>query len=206
MRKYALITLITLNMSEYAGIYLKRQSSEFIRSQNSGCVWCGIYKAEGHCTNYWAVIETETYQNTVKHLKWSVFPKKKRGVGEVSETRALRQNILSKTQKKRPRENFLDSLKTTFWMENLFQTWAQSVPFFPKPVHFFDFQKRQWVPLLSPQAERLWVWLNLHHYSWICLNIFENAWIYCFVGARALNMHDHDHLTCAIGFCRCLGF
>ena len=139
------------------------------------------------------------------------FFKKKQGVGEVSETRALRQNILSKTQKKRPLENILeffllDSLKTTFWMENLPQRWTQSVPFFPKPGHFFDFQKMQWGSLLSPQVERLWVWLNLHQYSWICLNIFENAWIYCFVRAKALNMHDHDHFTCSIGFCRCLKF
>ena len=139
------------------------------------------------------------------------FSKKKQGVGEVSETRALRQNILSKTRKKRPLENILeffllDSLKTTFWMENLPQRWTQSVPFFPKPGHFFDFQKMQWGSLLSPQVERLWVWLNLHQYSWICLNIFENAWIYCFVRAKALNMHDHDHFTCSIGFCRCLKF
>ena len=37
---------------------------------------------------------------------------------------------------------------------------------------------------------RLWVWLNMHQYPWICLNILANAWINCSDYARALNIHD----------------
>ena len=36
-----------------------------------------------------------------------------------------------------------------------------------------------------------WVWLNMHCYSWICLNILENVWINCSNYARVLNMPDH---------------
>ena len=36
----------------------------------------------------------------------------------------------------------LGTLKTTFWMENLTQGWAQLVSFFLKSVHFFDFWKK----------------------------------------------------------------
>ena len=64
MREYALIMLIML---EYACLYLNKQ---FWICQSSESVLRYIVK--GHCTNYWAVIETEAYPSTVKHLRWSV--------------------------------------------------------------------------------------------------------------------------------------
>ena len=45
---------------------------------------------------------------------------------------------------------------------------------------------------------RLWVWLNMHQYTWICLNILGNGWINCSDYARALNLYVH--LTCSAGF------
>ena len=53
---------------------------------------------------------------------------------------------------------------------------------------------------LSLLVARLWVWLNMHQYPWICLKILENAWINCFMPgleyalssdmyARLLKMH-----------------
>ena len=57
-------------------------------------------------------------------------------------------NISSKTQENEAPERkileiFLpDTLKTTFWMENLTQRWTQSGLFFPKYRHFFRFSKR----------------------------------------------------------------
>ena len=38
---------------------------------------------------------------------------------------------------------FLDTLKTTFWMENWTKRWIQSGPFFPKSGHFFRFSKKR---------------------------------------------------------------
>ena len=48
------ISLITLNMIGYAGIYLKKKkkTAEYARILN--CLMQYIW--EGHCTNYWAVI------------------------------------------------------------------------------------------------------------------------------------------------------
>ena len=51
---------------------------------------------------------------------------------------------------------------------------------------------------------RLWVWLNMHQYPWICLNIPEKGWTNCSDYARALNMHAH--LICLAGYWRCLQF
>ena len=65
----------------------------------------------------------------------------------------------------------------------------------------FDFQKGQGRSSLSSLVVHLWVWLNMHQYPWICLNIFENTWIDCFEHARAL-----DHFPCLTGFWRCLRF
>ena len=45
---------------------------------------------------------------------------------------------------------------------------------------------------------RLWVWLNMHQYTWICRNILGNGWINCSDYARALNLYVH--LTCSAGF------
>ena len=52
---------------------------------------------------------------------------------------------------------------------------------------------------------RLWVWLTMHQYPGLCLNVLENAWINCSGYIGALNMYDH-HLTCLTGFWKCLGF
>ena len=94
------------------------------------------------------------------------FVKKKK-----TEKEALQGNIL---------EFFLlDTLKTTFWMENLTQRWTQSGPFFQKPGHFFQFFKRAGEASPLPVVACLWVWLNIYQYPWICLNILENAWINC---------------------------
>ena len=57
---------------------------------------------------------------------------------------------------------------------------------------------------LSPLVSRVLVWLNMHQYPWISLNILENRWICCSDYARALNIHDH--LTCFTVFWRCLRF
>ena len=48
---------ITLNMTEYAKIYLKKL--RWI-CQNSECLLECLTK--GHCTNYWAVIETDAFR------------------------------------------------------------------------------------------------------------------------------------------------
>ena len=111
-------------------------------------------------------------------------------------------NILSKTRKRGPTGKH-------FWvfyilLRKLTQRWTQSRPFFPKSGHFFRFSKRAEKASPSPLAEHLWVWLNMHWYPWICLNILENISVNCSDYARALNMHDH--LTYSIGFWRCLLF
>ena len=72
-----------------------------------------------------------------------------------------------------------------------------------KSGHFCRFQKGQGRSSLSPLVVRLWMWLNVHQYPWICLNFLENAWGNCSHYANALNMHEH--LTCLKGFWRCLG-
>ena len=54
MREYA---PVTLNMIEYAGIYLEKQSAEYAIILNV----CNEVHSISHSTNYWAVIETETY-------------------------------------------------------------------------------------------------------------------------------------------------
>ena len=89
----------------------------------------------------------------------------------------------------------LDTLKTTFWMTDLTQRSTQLGSFFPK---------KQGRSTLSPVILRQWVWLHMRQYPWISLNILENAWANFFDNASALNVHDH--LTCLIGFWRCLGF
>ena len=99
----------------------------------------------------------------------------------------------------------LDILKTTFWTENLTQRSTQSRPFFPKSRHFFQFLKKdRGGPSLLSLVAWLWLWLNMHQYPWIPLNILENAWLYCSDYARALNISGHP--TCLTGFWRCLQF
>ena len=106
-----------------------------------------------------------------------------------------------KNKKKGPhRETFLSFLHS-FKKAN---PKMDTIKTFPKSGHFFRFSKRAEKASPSPLAEHLWVWLNMHWYPWICLNILENISINWSDYARALNMHDH--LTYSIGFWRCLLF
>ena len=45
--------------------------------------------------------------------------------------------------------------------------------FFPKSKHFFRFSKRGWEGIIAHPR----VWINMHQYLWISLNISENACI-----------------------------
>ena len=84
-------------------------------------------------------------------------------------------NISSKAQEKRdPQGNILeffllDTLKTTFWIENLTQRWTQLGPFFPKLGHFFQFSKRAVEVFLLPLIAHL-------ECGWICMNIPKYPW------------------------------
>ena len=56
-------------------------------------------------------------------------------------------HFVKNTRKKVPPEKILeffllDTLKTTFWMENWTQRWKQSGPFFPKSGHSCRFSKK----------------------------------------------------------------
>ena len=73
----------------------------------------------------------------------------------------------------------VDSFKIIFWMKNLIQRWTQTGAFFSKSGHFFQFSKTVVEASPLPIAECLSVWLNMHWYPWICLNILENPWINC---------------------------
>ena len=67
MRGYA---LITLNMIDYAGIYLKKQRSEYVRILN---VSYGVHSITVQITEQ--LSRQSCIQNTVKHLRWSVLQK-----------------------------------------------------------------------------------------------------------------------------------
>ena len=84
----------------------------------------------------------------------------------------------------------LDTIKTTFWMDNITQRCTPSRPSFPKSGHFFWFSKRagkvsplppSWVPVSVPEYGP--ISLNMSKYSYNCLNKlfllcqgFEYAW------------------------------
>ena len=71
--QYAWLSLLTLNMIECGGIYLKKK-----RVLNTLEFWmCRMqYIAEGYCTNDWAVIETETYSEHCQAFKMEGFAKR----------------------------------------------------------------------------------------------------------------------------------
>ena len=72
----------------------------------------------------------------------------------------------------------LDTLKTTFWMENWTQRWKQWGPFFPKtglPLH------SGWIPVRVVKYAS--TSLTIHKYPWKYLNKLFYA--------RALNMLDY---------------
>ena len=140
--------LITLNMIEYAGIYLKNQSAKYSRILNVSDavhsvrslykllssyrdrdvfrtlsnIYDGAFSKEN---NTWVQVH---YQ---KHFRAS-------GRGETVELGHFDKNFPTKHKKKEtPLGNILefsllDTLKTKFWIENLTQRWTQSGPFFPK--------------------------------------------------------------------------
>ena len=117
-------------------------------------------------------------------------------------------NISLKTQEKEtPQGNILklfllNTLKATFWMENLTQN-GHNQGLFSKIRALYSIFMGMGSPVFFSIVTHLWVWLKLHQNLWICLNIPENVWINCFGYARALNMHDH--LKYSSGFLRYLG-
>ena len=113
----------------------------------------------------------------------------------------FKKHFVKNTRKNSPQ---VAQKKTTFRKENLTQRWHGQGLFFQNQDTFFDFQKGQGRPPLSLLVTQLWMWLSTHQYPWICLNILANASINCSDYARAMNMCDH--LTCSIGFWRCLIF
>ena len=162
MREYA---LITLNFIEYAGTYLKKllDMLEF---------WMCLMQhiAQGRCTNYWVVTQTETYSEHSQTFKMERFAKRMRnerrcaaghfsGQGRVCRTRALWWRFRQKQNPVNfPAGKYLQiTLKIIFWMENLTQRWIQSGSFLPKSGHFFDFQKWQGRPPLFPLVVGLWM-------------------------------------------------
>ena len=105
-----------LDMHEYTCIYLNKQSSEYARM---------TYRELIHI------------QNTVKHLRWSFLQKQyylsAAKQPEVSQGRVgfvdlahFDKYFIQNTRRKGPQENnlevfFLNTLKPTFWMENVTQ-------------------------------------------------------------------------------------
>ena len=129
------------------------------------------YIAIRHCTNYWAVTETETYSEHCQTFKMEHFAKRM-SAGARNFLRAGRfvklghfdKHFAKKWKKKGPSwetnlEIFLlDTLKTIFWTENLTQGWTKSGPFFPKSGHSFSIFKKRREDLPSPPfVARLWV-------------------------------------------------
>ena len=109
---------------------------------------------------------------------------------------------MSKTQQKEtPQRNilepfFLDTLKTTFWMENVNPKWTQSEPTFPKSGHLFWISKRSHLPpypICAPVsvAEYTFLCLNLSKYPWKCLN--ELLWL-CLGSEYAWSSYMFDKL------------
>ena len=104
----------------------------------------------------------------------------------------------------------VDTLKTTFWMENLTQRWAQPGPFFAKSGLFFRFSKRAGeVYPLSPSSaavnvtEYTSISLNMSKYPWKCLNKLlwlcygsEYTWsYYMFNGLLKMHQVLNSHVS-----------
>ena len=68
MHEYA---LITLNMIEYAGIYLKKQGGKYARILNVSDAVHSIRSLYKLLSSY----QDRCIQNTAKHLRWSVLQK-----------------------------------------------------------------------------------------------------------------------------------
>ena len=145
-------TLITLNMIEYTGTYLKKTVL------NMPEFWMCLMQ---YITSLYKLLSSyrdRGIQNTVKHLRWSVFQKRTMlegrcatrnfsGGGRFVKLGHFDKHFIKNTRKRGPtRKHFLEifllgTRKTTFWIENLTQRWTQSGPFFPKSEHIFKFQK-----------------------------------------------------------------
>ena len=78
-------------------------------------------------------------------------------------------------------------------MQNLTQRSTELGFFFQKSGNFFRFSKIAGEASYLPLVGHLWVWLNVHQYSWRCFNILEYTWINSSNYSRALNMHDILH-------------
>ena len=139
--------LITLNMIEYADVYLKKQSAEYARIILNVSDAVHSIRSLNLLSSYW----DKRIHNTVKHLDkafckknnaWMQMHKQKffRVGGGVCETRALR--------------------------------WT----FHQKHNQGLSFQNQETFLSL---VGRLCVWLNMHQYPWIYLNLDENGWINC---------------------------
>ena len=138
MREYA---LIMLNMFEYACIY---ESSNNVRILNVSDVVLSIrsmYKLQS------------SYRERNVNQKPGAQPKMFQGRGGFEELGHFDKHFVKNTRKKALQGNILeffllDTLKTTFWIENLTERWTQWGPFFPKAGHFFQFSKKGWGVLL----------------------------------------------------------
>ena len=147
-----------------------------------------LYKLLGSC-------QTKTYSQHCQTFKMERFCKKSNVWGQMHNQKCFRakdwrrwfvelehfDKHSSKTQEKEtPQGNileifFLDTLKTTLWMENLTQRWAQSGPFFLKPGHFFQFSETavEASPLPPCCAS-----VNVDEYASISLNMPKYPWKY----------------------------
>ena len=136
-------------MPQYTSLYLNKKSSEYAKILNvSDAVHSirSLYKLlsrsrqtySEHCQKFKIERFTKTVMAECRHTT-----RKFSGQGRTRGTRTLRE-ILSKTRKKGSAGKYfvfflLDTLKTTFQMENLTQTWTQSGLFFQKSGYFFRF-------------------------------------------------------------------
>ena len=117
-------------------------------------------------------------------------------------------NFVKNTRKGDPTEKYFgdispDTLQIAFSMEN----WTKKIDtifLFRIRALIFDFQKGKRRAALSLLVAGLWMWLNMHRYPWISVDILENTWINCSEYVRTLNMLDH--LRCLTDFWRCLRF
>ena len=176
---------ICLDIAEHDWIrwHIPEQSAEYARIINVSDAVNSLRSPYKLRSSY----QDTRIQNIVKHLRWTV----NAGAGAQKKFfRAVEEggmklghfnkHFVKNTRKMASQGNILEffllvTLETTFWMENLIQRWTQSGFLFPKSGHFFRFLKKQGRPLLPPPplVARLWVWLNMHQYPSICLNILE---------------------------------
>ena len=86
---------------------------------------------------------------------------------------------------------FWDTLQTTFLNEKPNPRVDAIRTILYKISTLFWFSKRAGETSSFPLIVRLWVWLDMYQYPWICLNILQNTWINCSRYAKALNTPSH---------------